>query len=171
MWSWEHAALGYLLGRTIVPVENTHGFPYVALLFGTQFPDLVDKPLAWSVAVLPTGRSLAHSLITFTLLVAAAWWLTERIDREEYAIAFGIGYASHLVGDSLQPIINLDLPSLTFLLWPVLPSPTYDIPPSFSAHLANLELTFWLSVKLLLVATVVLEAVWTEYDHRAHKGS
>ena len=169
MWPWGHAALGYLLGRPIVPVENGHGLPYLALLFGTQFPDLVDKPLAWSVAILPTGRSLAHSLLTLALLVGIAWLITNRIDREEHAIAFGIGYASHLLGDSLHSIVNLEFQSLTFLLWPILASPTYDTDPSFSAHIANLQLTPWLWLEFALLATAVVVAAWTEYEHRAQE--
>jgi len=39
------------------------------LLFATQLPDLVDKTLGWSLDVLPSGRSLAHSLFTTVLLV------------------------------------------------------------------------------------------------------
>lgn len=43
----------------------------VVPLYATQLPDLIDKPLAWSVGILPTGRSLAHSLLTASLVLAS----------------------------------------------------------------------------------------------------
>jgi hypothetical protein len=74
MWPWAHAALGYLAytlylrGRfNARPV----GLPVVALGFGTQAPDLIDKTLAWYVGVLPYGRSLAHSLLAGSPIMLA----------------------------------------------------------------------------------------------------
>ena len=65
MWPWGHLAVGYLVysglsrwrfGRLPGSVAT------LAVALGTQLPDLVDKPLAWTVNVLASGRSLAHSL-------------------------------------------------------------------------------------------------------------
>jgi membrane-bound metal-dependent hydrolase YbcI (DUF457 family) len=166
MWPWGHAALGYLIGRVGVPVDDYRGLPVVALLFGTQFPDLVDKPLAWTVQVLPSGRSLGHSVFVFFALVAAAWWVCDRYGYPELAAGFGIGYGSHLLGDSLNSLVALEFESLSFLVWPLLPPPPYETDPSFSAHFANLELTPWLWFEFGLVAIALAVAIQTEYVAR-----
>ena len=48
MWPWEHLAIGYLayslLGRLAWRRPPTVGTA-ITVAFGTQFPDLVDKPL------------------------------------------------------------------------------------------------------------------------------
>lgn len=58
MWPWGHAAIGYLLFSmdTRLRYGRRPGGPATILLFfGTQFPDLVDKPLAWTLPLLPSG--------------------------------------------------------------------------------------------------------------------
>ena len=40
----------------------------LALAIGTQLPDLIDKPLTYQFAVLPSGRSLGHSLFFAAVL-------------------------------------------------------------------------------------------------------
>ena len=63
MWPWDHLAFGYVWytlasrGWDGRPPSNAAA---IALAVGTQFPDLVDKPLAWWLDVLPAGRSLGH---------------------------------------------------------------------------------------------------------------
>src|SRR6056297_3615611 len=98
MWPWGHAVVGYLAysGTTHVGWKRppSHAAT-VALLFGTQFPDLVDKPLAWSLGVLPSGRSLAHSTLTAVLLVCVLYVVFAR--RRAVVGAFALGYASHLL--------------------------------------------------------------------------
>ncbi|SDN31487.1 LexA-binding, inner membrane-associated putative hydrolase [Haloarchaeobius iranensis] len=149
-----------------MPVDDGHGPAFVALLFGTQFPDLVDKPLAWTVAVLPSGRSLAHSVFALAVVFGVAWWATGRSDRRTYTIGFGIGYASHLFADSVQSLVGLEFEYLTFLAWPLLAPPPYELDSSFSAHFANLNLTAWLWLEFLLVGVALAVAVWTEYGVR-----
>ena len=166
MWPWGHAALGYLLGRTTLDVDQIHGAPLFALLFGTQFPDLIDKPLAWTVPLLPSGRSLAHSLITLTIVVALAWLVTRRYDRQIYSMAFGIGYLSHVLADGLNSFVSLEFQNLTYLLWPLLSPPEYDTAPTFEAHFANLQLTPWLMLEFVLVGLAILVAIVTEYTRR-----
>ena len=60
MWPWGHLALGYLLHSPLARAR--FGRPptdraTLLLVIGTQLPDLVDKPLAWWLGVLPAGRS------------------------------------------------------------------------------------------------------------------
>ena len=136
MWPWEHLAFGYVLWavsvrllrrRAVRPAET------VAVALGTQVPDLVDKPLAWTFDVLPSGVSLAHSL-TFALpTTAAAFVLGRRTGRTGAAAAFAAAYGSHLVGDALYPLVRGKPFSLRFVLWPFVPAS----PPATEGLLRN----------------------------------
>ncbi|WP_254546096.1 metal-dependent hydrolase [Halomarina pelagica] len=165
MWPWGHLALGYLCyhvyarwrGRTVDAIA------VVALALGTQLPDLVDKPLAWTVAVLPAGRSLAHSVLFLLPLVAVVLAVGRLLDRRRAAGALLFGYAAHLLGDSVFPLVRGDLHELTFLVWPLLPLPTYSTEPSFAAHLANLGSSPTLAVELALTGLAAL--AWVRDGH------
>ncbi|WP_435154507.1 metal-dependent hydrolase [Haladaptatus sp. DFWS20] len=127
MWPWEHLAFGYLTFSAYSRVRT--GRPprsdaVVVLGVATQLPDLVDKPLAWSLAVLPSGHSLAHSLLTALPLSALALVLAYRARRTDIGVAFAIGYLSHLAGDVIYPIAVGKEPFLGFLFWPLVPVPS-----------------------------------------------
>ena len=66
MWPWEHAAVGYLL-LSLGSRASGRGPPstpaVLALLFGTQLPDLVDKPLSWEFDLFPSGYAVGHSAL------------------------------------------------------------------------------------------------------------
>lgn len=163
MWPWGHLAFGYVLYSTFIHLRERRppdGHATVALAVGTQFPDLVDKPLAWSLGVLPNGRSLAHSLITAVLLVVLVEFLARRRGGRRIGTAFAVGYFSHLAGDALYPALAGDYLSLGFLAWPLLAPVEYGTEPSFLAHFAELsldslvmfELGFGIAVFLLWLA-------------------
>lgn len=141
-----HLAFAYLWYALYAAI-STYRLParlaLLPLAFGSQFPDLIDKPLAYT-GVLTYGRSLAHSLFTFALCTFAVWWLTTRL-RERWSAetlaerlrivtptAFTIGYASHLLGDTYRFLLAGDLWAARFLVYPLLPipeSPSDDIAP------------------------------------------
>jgi membrane-bound metal-dependent hydrolase YbcI (DUF457 family) len=132
-----HATFGYLL-YTLFAWTTRHRLPYGltlgALLVGTQFPDLVDKPLVFA-GVLPSGRALGHSLLFAAAVVGVLWLLARRYDSYSHLfVAFGFGHLSHVVGDVV--VVDFSDPKevgdLTYLLWPLLPAPEYtsdSIPP------------------------------------------
>ena len=129
MWPWEHLAFGYVLWSGYVHLRRRRGAradEALAVAFGTQLPDLIDKPLAWTFDVLPSGISLAHSLTLALPAAAAALLLGRRTDRMGAAAAFIVAYASHLLGDALYPFVWGHGFSLAFLFWPLVPagSPT-----------------------------------------------
>lgn len=124
MWPWEHFAVGYivvsLLGRR--RARRVDDRLFAAVLFGSQFPDLVDKPLAWTFSVLPSGTTLAHSVfvaVPLSLVVLA--WGRGRGDRR-LAVAFVVPYLCHLPGDALYAALTVGgQPSFDALLWPLVP--------------------------------------------------
>ncbi|RLM56889.1 metal-dependent hydrolase, partial [Halorubrum sp. Atlit-26R] len=76
-----HLAFAYLW-YALYAASSTHRLParlaLLPLAVGSQFPDLIDKPLAY-IGVLTYGRSLAHSLFAFALCSLAVWWLVTRL--------------------------------------------------------------------------------------------
>lgn len=164
MWPWGHLAVGYLLYTALVHLRYRRppdGYATVALAFGTQFPDLVDKPLAWSLGVIPNGRSLAHSLLTALVVIALLELFARRRGYGSIATAFAVGYLAHLFGDAFYPALSGDLYSLGFLAYPIVPPIEYDTTQSFAAHLGKLSLdslvTFEFGLGLAVLALWVLD--------------
>lgn len=123
VWPWDHVALAYLstsLHRRLVG-ERPDRPVALAALAGAVGPDLVDKPLAWVVGVLPSGTSLAHSL----LICLPVLLVTRRqVERPVWA-GFAAGYLSHLAADAGYGYVTPGPAYPSFLLWPVLaPPPT-----------------------------------------------
>lgn len=122
MWPLGHAAVGYLCYTLSIQLRDGAapvGPSVLAVLFGTQFPDLVDKPLAWYLGVLPTGRTLAHSLLVVAPLCLLVYAVAHRFGRAELAVAFAVGVFSHVSVDAV-PAFWLADTSGAFLLWPFL---------------------------------------------------
>ena len=125
MWPWEHLAVGYLLysvSLRLVYGNRPGDAATVALAFATQLPDLVDKPLAWVFDVLPSGLSLAHSLLFALPLSALVVLVAVRRGSPAIGSAFAIGYLSHLAGDVAYPYFVGDGLRVGFLLWPLVPA-------------------------------------------------
>lgn len=179
-----HLAVGYLCYAASA-VVSTHRLParvaLVPLAFGTQFPDLVDKPLAY-VGVLTYGRSLAHSVFTFALCTLAVWWIATRL-RDRWTVdslhdrlrrvtpaAFAIGYASHLLGDTYRFFLAGDWWTARFLLYPLFPvpeSPSDEIAPWVRLFRIYQEMGSHPQLNLILLAIGVfvllrVRQYWTE---------
>jgi len=122
MWPWDHLAIGYVvvsLWRRHRSGRPPRGAEAIAVVVGTQFPDLVDKPLGWGTSLLPSGHSLAHSLLVAVPLSLAVYLLGRRFDRGDVGVAFGLAYLSHLPADALYPVVLGRSPTVSFLLWPL----------------------------------------------------
>ncbi|QLD88757.1 metal-dependent hydrolase [Natronomonas salina] len=128
MLPWGHLAVGYLVFTFFTDVRyqtpQTFG-TLVAVAVGTQLPDLIDKPFAWYLHVLPNGRSFSHSIFVSVLLVGLVYVVARRYDRPLVGAAFGCGYLTHLGGDALYPLLRGEWAELVFLLWPAATFP-YD---------------------------------------------
>jgi hypothetical protein len=130
------------------------------LAVGTQFPDLVDKPFAWTFGILPSGRAGAHSLLVAVPLLALLWWHFDSDTGRRAWAGFAVGYLAHLATDGLYPLLDGEFAELSFLLWPALPLPTYAESAGIVAHFAAAEVTVPLLVEvgLFALATVVWAA-------------
>ena len=138
MWPWGHLAVGYLLYSAWRRRRGGRpGYPEVAwLAVGTLAPDLVDKPLAWSLGVLPSGRSLGHSLVVASVVLAVLWLVVApRVGRRPM-FAGVVGYLSHPLADlPVGRLLGGEPEYLAYLVWPLLALPPYEVEPSFLAHL------------------------------------
>lgn len=129
MWPWEHIAFGYLLYSLAVHLvgrRSPSGGEAFVLAFATVFPDLVDKPLSWTFGLFPSGYSVMHSVFVAPALALAVTAVAGRYDRPELGLAFGAGYASHLLGDVVYPLFSGGGLSPSKLLWPVVELPAYE---------------------------------------------
>jgi hypothetical protein len=158
MWPWGHLAFGYVLYSVVTRVTRGRSpeWPAVALLaLGTQMPDLVDKPLAWTFGILPSGRSLAHSLLFGTLFVVVVAVGLRRLSLPG-ADAFAIGYFSHIAGDSIRPLLAGNFADLTFLFYPVLPVPEGTPSVGILSYVLNADLSGGLLFEIGMAAAVML---------------
>ena len=122
MWPWEHLAIGYLAYSAYVHLiddESPTARQAVAVAVGTQFPDLVDKPLAWTLSVVGSGVSIAHSVFTAVGLSATVVLVSRRLGHRKLGLAFAVGYLSHLPADIVYPVLLGRQPQLEAFLWPV----------------------------------------------------
>lgn len=133
MLPWEHVAasyLGYSLFSRLVYRRPPRGDAVVVVVFAALLPDMIDKPLAWGANAIPSGQSLAHSLLFLVPATVIARLATGR----RLAIAFGLSYLVHVGGDVVFPIALGQGPRYRFLLWPLIDQPmTHD--PGFIARL------------------------------------
>ena len=158
MWPWGHLAAGYLVYRALDSNGARSTVSLVALAVGTQLPDLIDKPFAWTIPLLPNGRSLGHSLVlALPLLVGLIVVLDGR--RRRVAAALATGYLTHLGTDALYPALTGEWYYVGFLGWPLIEPIEY---PSESAgiveHFLAFEVTLTSGFEILLFVLAV--ALW-----------
>ncbi len=169
MWPWGHAAVGYLLlslwwnsESDLPPV----GRAVFAAVLGTQFPDLIDKPLAWTVSVLPHGRSLGHSALTAALVCTALWLVYRDSDHRRVVGAFALGYWSHLFSDGLYALLRWELEPLAYLAYPLVAPITVDTNESILQHFLSMELTPEFGFELVLVVLALV--AWRRDGYTLH---
>ncbi|QLG29207.1 metal-dependent hydrolase [Halorarum halophilum] len=164
MIPWAHAAIGYLLWSASThywkkrPPGDLEAW---CLLLGTQFPDLVDKPLAWTYNVLPSGRSLGHSLLTVLVIFAIGYALSRRWNRTNLVVAFSVGHLSHSLADTYRLLLTGQYEDLGYLLWPLLRAPTSDSQNTFGEYLRELSVSSFIGPKSLI--GVLMLVLWV-YD-------
>jgi len=138
MWPLGHAAGAYLLTsvgaeREWLPDPDATSVAFV--LLASQLPDLIDKPFAWFIPVLPAGRSFGHSLFLIAPLCVLAIVVARRLGRAGLGLAVALALCSHLALDVLPALWGRS--AWRYLLWPVLEVEGYNSPPSIVAMFEN----------------------------------
>lgn len=165
MWPWGHLAVGYL-GYTLL--SHAHydrsptGSATLAVAVGTQFPDLIDKPLAWTFDILASGRSFAHSLVVASTVIVLLSIVASQRDQPLLALAFGVGYLSHLAADALLPLLRGEYVALTYLSWPITQRPPDGTELGFIGQFMTIAVTPFFTFQLVLVALAAI--VWWHDD-------
>ncbi len=123
-----HPIVGYLCYAGYTRVRDgrkPRSEPTVVAVFSAALPDLIDQPL-WLVGITPVGRTVAHSLFGAILIVGTVGFLARQRGRLDLAVAFAIGYGSHIIADVPWHVLAGDYHELGFLLWPVTEMPPYS---------------------------------------------
>ena len=130
------------------------------LLVATQLPDVIDKPLAWTFSVLPSGRSFGHSLVVTAILALGLWRLAHRFDRRREAGAFLCGHLTHIVADMVPAVVAGEWIQLRTLAWPLVP--VYVFPDEQDRSIIEFFLTLEPAAIPTsgVVLTVVAVVVW-----------
>jgi hypothetical protein len=121
MWPWEHVLFAYVFLSLYMHVRHRappEHRPTVLLAFGSLFPDLVDKPLAWQYGVFETGWGIAHSVFVATAVSLLGYAVTRRASAGRVGVGFGVGYLLHLVGDVIPASLSRGRLYLDPVLWP-----------------------------------------------------
>lgn len=153
-----HPGVAYLLYsplRRLVDGRAPTDRATLALVVGATLPDLIDQPL-YHLAGFPTTRTVGHSLLLAVPLCLGLAAVGRRRGLPA-AIwqAFAFGYAAHLAGDALWPLV-LGLPDeLGFLLWPVTYMPAYRGTKPLVAVGGTTVTTLWVELPLLAVAVAL----------------
>lgn len=112
-----------------------------AAFIGSQFPDVIDKPLAFYTGIIPSGRVFMHSLpiaIPFLLTVGVYGWQT---NHNTLSLAFVFGHLSHIIADTYQTLRGPNPTLSPDLFWPFVDPitrpeiPHWAGPNSINVHL------------------------------------
>ncbi|ELY60622.1 metal-dependent hydrolase [Natronolimnohabitans innermongolicus] len=131
MWPWEHLAVAYVLYSLLangVRRRSPSTGETTAVVGGSQLPDLIDKPLAWTLGVTETGYAIGHSIFVAPLVCLAVYAAAVRRGIENRLVpgAFALAYASHLVTDVYDPPRPDRGVVLEVVLWPFASPPAAD---------------------------------------------
>lgn len=150
MWPWEHAAVGYLcysLARRAIGRDPPSNWSVLALAVATQLPDLFDKTLSWGFGLFETGYALGHSVFLagpVGLLVVLLGPALGRATGHDHdyrgpAVAFTVGYWSHLAADVLDPLRRGAAPLAGRVLWPISEATPYATDYGLSRGIVYLQ--------------------------------
>lgn len=138
------------------------------VFFGSQFPDLIDKPLAHSIFVLPAGRVFMHSLpfaIPICILVMAYGTAT---DRPELSTGFVWAYLIHIPADLdlRQLVLTGDVPQN--LLWPLVEASPGEPIPNWAGP-GGINVSLWTMFSIIVLSgTFILLAMDISFQMSDH---
>lgn len=170
MYPWEHLLLGYLVVSLYTHIRyrsSPTAAQTIAAVIGSQAPDLVDKPLAWSFGLVETGYAVGHSIFVAPGVILATAVLSRRVGRERSGVAFVLAYLSHLASDIVYPLAHGRGIEPRVVLWPIASPPGSDIDGKFLdrtlyyfqrfyGEMTAGELTWFVAFQLSLAGGVLL---------------
>jgi hypothetical protein len=139
----------YVLGRDRrLPIPGL-----VAIVFvGSQFPDLIDKPLAYQFGLIPSGRVFMHSLPIagpFLTIIMLYGWYT---GRPRVTSAFVFAHLSHLFADNYRALLQPNPSVPSDLFWPITqPIPRSAVPGWAGVGGINVRLWTVFSIVVLCI--------------------
>ncbi|TMT85760.1 metal-dependent hydrolase [Haloterrigena sp. H1] len=129
MWPWEHLAFAYALysvTRNVGFRTSPSARETIAVAVGSQFPDLVDKPLGWTFGFAESGYSIGHSIFVAPAVCLVAYAVAARWGNRALAGAFSLAYLSHPIGDMLSHLFRDGTVDSRIVLWPIASPPATD---------------------------------------------
>jgi len=121
MMPWEHAIIGYIgysiIVRTVYK-ETPTAVETAAVVLGSLFPDLIDKPLAWQFDLFVSGYAFAHSVFIAVPIATVVALLAWRHGAFRTGLGFAVGYLLHLPGDVIPSYIRGEGLAVHRVLWP-----------------------------------------------------
>jgi membrane-bound metal-dependent hydrolase YbcI (DUF457 family) len=138
-------------------------------VFAGLFADLVDKPLAWTFGVIPSGRVFTHSILIATPLLVGVLLVAWRSNRLPYGAVFAWGHLSHIAGD-FYPILTRGTDYYWYpnFFWPYMDA-NPDRNPGFGNHLPAFGFDMIVEFAVLgLILTYVVVDIRHKLRQRAH---
>ncbi|WP_408958830.1 metal-dependent hydrolase [Natrinema sp. 74] len=159
MWPWEHLAFAYVLyslTANVILRRSPSAHETIIVAIASQLPDLIDKPLAWSLGITETGYSIGHSIIVAPVICLVAYAVADRWDARSLAGAFSIAYLSHPAADVLSRILRGEVIDFRMLLWPIA-SPPAGADGGFTDHVVRYLLGY---VYLLMMEGLTVQVAF-----------
>jgi membrane-bound metal-dependent hydrolase YbcI (DUF457 family) len=173
MFPIEHALVAFLPVSAYVLLTDRR-LPSVRLaavvFLGSQFPDLVDKPLAYQFGLIPSGRVFMHSLPVALPFLAGVAIYGRQTERPRLTVGFAFAYASHLVADNYGPLFGPRPRVRPDLLWPFADPVARPDVPSW-AGVGGIHTTLWTGVSVLVLCAtgaIVLVDLWRRLRGDSH---
>lgn len=118
-----------------------------AVFVGSQFPDLVDKPLSLA-NLIPWGRVFMHSLPFAVPIAAVVLWYAVATDQQHLGVGFVFAYLLHIPGDWYGRLLSGDIPP--DLLWPIMSIPAHPDAPGWGGP-GDIYAHIWSFYSILLL--------------------
>jgi hypothetical protein len=125
--------------------------------FGSQFPDLIDKPLHLESHVIVSGRVGTHSLPIAIPIALAVIWYARKTERFRGGLAFVFAYGTHIYGDVRHTLFSPDRNISPDLFWPLTePVPRPETPFWAGPDLLYVHVWTVVSITAISIAGILL---------------
>lgn len=153
-----HAGVAYLCYSIVVRLREGRvptGAVAGAAVVGGVVPDAIDLS-RYFLGVAPTTRTVGHAPPVAALLVGLIALLIGRTSlSNRVAVAFAVGYLSHLAADAVWPLLLWLPEELRYLGWPVTRQPPYEGTKVLATVGEVTVTTLWVELPLLAAAVAL----------------